>query len=187
MCWFFGRYLLKKKEQKIEEAKGLAQEFNAAEGVILAAYQGLTFSQQDTVRRSVKSAGNDFKVVKNTLLKKAFAESGISGLDEHLAKSTALLLVRRDFAAAAKTITKFVKDFAPLSVKAGYLDGKLLSAKEVAVISELPSREVLLAGILSSMNAPAQNFVSVLTNIPRGLLNVLKAIGEKQAEGGVPA
>ncbi|MDR2104330.1 MAG: 50S ribosomal protein L10 [Deferribacteraceae bacterium] len=172
---------MKKKEQKIEEAKGLAQEFNTAEGVILAAYQGLTFSQQDTVRRSVKSAGNDFKVVKNTLLKKAFAESGISGLDEYLAKSTALLLVRKDFAAAAKTITKYARDFAPLAVKAGYLDGRLLNAKEVAVISELPSREALLANGLSTKTAPAQNFVSVLSNIPRGLLNVLKAVGEKQA------
>jgi large subunit ribosomal protein L10 len=173
---------LKKKEQKIEEAKGLAQEFKEAEGVILAAYQGLTYPQQDAVRRTVKSVGNDFKVVKNTLLKKAFANCGISGLDEYLVRSTALLLVRKDFPAAAKTMTKYAKDFAPLEIKAGYLDGKLLSAREVAVISELPSRDQLLANLFSSMNAPAQNFISVLSNVPRSLLNVLKAIGEKEPE-----
>jgi large subunit ribosomal protein L10 len=172
---------LKKKEQKIEEAEALAQEFKAAEGIILTAYQGLTFPQQDAVRRSLKEAGNDFRVVKNTLLKKAFAACGVGGLDEYLVKSTALLLVRKDFAAAAKTITKFAKDFGPLEVKAGYTDGRALSAKEVAVISDLPSREQLLSNLLATMNAPAQNFVSVLTNVPRGLLNVLKAIGEKAA------
>jgi large subunit ribosomal protein L10 len=172
---------LKKKEQKIEEAKELAREFKEAEGVILASYQGLTFPQQDAVRRGLKAAGNDFKVVKNTILKKAFAANGVSGFDEHLVKSTALLLVRKDFAAAAKTIMKFAKTLAPLEVKAGYTDGRILSAKEVAVISELPSREQLLSNMLSSMNAPAQNFVSVLTNVPRSLLNVLNAIGEKAA------
>jgi large subunit ribosomal protein L10 len=172
---------LKKKEQKIEEAKVLAQEFKDAEGIILTVYQGLTFPQQDAVRRNLKAAGNDFKVVKNTVLKKAFASCGVDGLNEHLVKSTALLLVRKDFAAAAKIITKYAKEFAPLDIKAGYADGRVLSAKEVLVISELPSKEQLIANMLAAMNAPAQNFVSVLTNVERSLLNVLKAIGEKAA------
>ena len=175
-----------RKEHKIELAKGVAEEIKNAEGFILASYKGLNFPQMDTIRRSIKANGNDFRVIKNTLLKKALNRIEIDSLDGYLKQSTAMVLVRRDFAAAAKSLKKYSKDFQtkdaqPLKIKAGVLDKKALNAAEVAAIADLPSREVLLAQVLATMNAPVQNCVSLLANIPRSFLNVLNAIKDNKA------
>lgn len=165
-----------KKEQKIELAKGVAEEIKKAEGVILTSYKGLTFKQIDTIRRSIKTDGNDFRVIKNTLLKKALHSCDINSMDDYLVESTALIVIRTDFAAAAKDVKKYSKDFAHFAVKAGIMDSKPLSEKDVIRIADLPPREQLLSQMLATMNAPVQNFVSVLANIPRSFLNVLNAI-----------
>lgn len=171
-----------KKEQKIELSKGVADEIKNAEGVIIAGYQGLTFAQMDNIRRSIKNNGNDFRVIKNTLLKKALNGLGVNQLDPYLVESTALVIVNKDFAAAAKDIKKYAKDYAKFTVKAGLMENKLLSEKDVIAIADLPSREQLLAQLLATMNAPVQNFVSVLANIPRSLLNVLNALKDKKED-----
>ena len=173
-----------KKEQKIELAKGVANEIAGTEGMIITSYKGLTFPQMDNIRRAVKGGGNDFRVIKNTLLKKALNSCNIDVLDQFLTESTALVLVRKDFAAVAKDIKKYSKDYAQFAVKAGYLEKKLLKKEDVLAIADLPSRERLLAQLLATMNAPAQNFVSLLANIPRSLLNVLNAAKEKR-EGSI--
>lgn len=169
------------KEQKIEFSKGVAESIKAAEGLIVASYKGLTFSQMDNIRRAVKGSGNDFRVIKNTLLKKSLNSCDITTLDPYLKESTALVVVRKDFAAAAKEIKKYSKDYANFAVKAGYMEGKVLSKDDVLRIADLPSREQLLSMVLATMNAPVQNFVSVLANIPRSLLNVLNGIKDNKA------
>lgn len=170
------------KEHKISYVKSIVEELSQSEGVIIAGYQGLSFLQMDTVRRNVKEGGNDFRVIKNTLLKKALAAYGIQSLDPYLVQSTALVIVRRDFAAAAKSMKKYAKDYAPLKIKAGLLENKFLHEHEVVAIADLPSRSQLLAITLATMNAPVQNFVSVLANIPRSLLNALNAIKDQKAQ-----
>ncbi len=177
----------RRKEQKIELAKGVAEEIANAEGLIVASYKGLTFPQMDNIRRAVKSSGNDFRVIKNTLLKKALNSRDINALDQFLTESTALVLVRKDFAAVAKEVKKYSKDYAQFAVKAGYLESKLLKKEEVIAIADLPSRDQLLAQVLATMNAPVQNFVSLLANIPRSLLNVLNALKDKKQETSEPA
>ncbi len=170
------------KKEKIELVDALVKELDGAEGIIIAAYQGLTFPQIDTVRRSVKEGGNDFRVIKNTLLKKALNRLDVDTLDEYLKQSTAMVLVRKDFAAAAKSLKKYSKDFQPLKIKAGLMEKKTLNSAEVTAIADLPPRDVLLAQVLATMNAPVQNYVSLLANIPRSLLNVLNAIKDEKEE-----
>ncbi|MDR0454108.1 MAG: 50S ribosomal protein L10 [Deferribacteraceae bacterium] len=169
-----------KKEQKVELAKGVADEITGAEGIIITSFKGLTFPQMDNIRRAVKSGGNDFRVIKNSLLKKALNSRNIDILDRFLTESTALVLVRKEFAAVAKDIKKYAKDYSQFTVKAGYLENKLLTKEEVIAIADLPSRDQLLAQLFATMNAPAQNFVSLLANIPRSLLNVLNAVKENK-------
>ncbi|GAB7140215.1 50S ribosomal protein L10 [Deferribacterales bacterium RsTz2092] len=169
-----------KKQEKIEISKGVVEEISGAEGIVLASYKGMSFPQMDVVRRAIKGGGNDFRVVKNTLLRKALNSSKIDSLDEFLVESTVLVVVRKDFAATAKTLKKFSGDFPFLAVKAGIMDGVFLSGKEVLRIADLPSREQLLAQLFATMEAPYQNFVSLLANIPRSFLNVLNAIKGKK-------
>lgn len=169
-----------RKEQKIELASGVAKSIKTAEGLILTSYKGLKFTQLDEIRRSIKADGNDFRVIKNTLLKKALISCDIKELDNYLAESTAVVIVQKDFAAAAKSVKKYAKDFDNFGVKAGLLDSKLLNESEIGRIADLPSREQLLAQVLATMNAPVQNFVSLLANIPRSMLNVLTAIKDQK-------
>ena len=169
-----------RKEHKIELAKGVAEEIKNAEGVILTSYKGLTFPQLDVIRRSIKADGNDFRVIKNTLLKKALHSCDIDTMDSYLVESTALVIVRKDFAAAAKNVKKYAKDFEHFGIKGGVMESKPLQESEITRIADLPSRDQLLAQTLATMNAPVQNFVSLMANIPRSMLNVLNAIRDKK-------
>lgn len=172
-----------RKEQKIELVNGVADSIKESAGVIITNYKGLTFVQMDEIRRSFKESGNDYRVIKNTLLKKALNAQNIVDLDNTLVEPTALVVVKEDFAAAAKLAKKYANDAAMskfFAVKGGYFDGMVLDQSAVEKIADLPSREELLAKALGSMNAPISNFVSVLANIPRGLVNVLSALKNKK-------
>lgn len=172
-----------KKEHKIELVAKLADEVKSSCGIIAANYKGLTFVQMDTMRRAFKEAGNDYRVIKNTLLKKALNANNIKEMDQILTEPTVCVLVKDDFGGAAKLAKKFVNNPAIskfFSIKGGYFDGVILDQAGVQRIADLPSREELLAKALGSMNAPITNFVSVLANIPRSLLNVLTALKDKK-------
>lgn len=172
-----------KKEQKIELVQGLSNDISNSCGVILANYKGLSFVQMDTIRREFKAGGNDCRVIKNTLLKKAFNAQDINDMDSVLVEPTMCIIVKEDYAGAAKIAKKYSKEAAISKfflIKGGYFDGMALDKSGVEKIADLPSREELLARALGSMNAPITNFVSVLANIPRGLVNVLNALKEKK-------
>lgn len=175
-----------KKEQKIELVNGLSGELKKSHGVIITNYKGLTFTQMDTIRRSFKEVGNDYRVIKNTLLKKALNANDINSIDGILAEPTACIIVlNNDYAGAAKLAKKYSKQIATskfFNIKGGFFDGMTLDQTGVERIADLPSREELLAQALRSMNAPITNFVSLLANIPRGFLNVLNALKEKKEE-----
>lgn len=165
------------KEQLVAELSAQVKECDA---LFLAHYKGLTFPQLTAVRKAIKSQGSDFKVVKNTLLKIALNNNGIDSMDSYLIEPTSCAIVKGDVAAVAKSFKKFAKDYDKFEIKAGYLEGSVLTANDVNVLADLPSREELLGKLLGSMNAPVTNFVSLLANIPRGLLNVLTAVKDKK-------
>ena len=140
----------------------------------------MTFPQLTAVRKAVKAQGSDFKVVKNTLLKIALNNNGVDSMDSYLVEPTACAIVKGDVAAVAKQFKKFAKELDKFVIKAGYFDGAALTANDVNILADLPSREELLGKMLGSMNAPVTNFVSLLANIPRSLLNVLNAVKDKK-------
>jgi len=167
------------KEQLVAE---LAAQVKESDALFLTNYKGLTYTQLAAVRSEIKESGSDFKVVKNTLLKIALNNNEIDSMDSYLVEPTACAIVSGDVAAVAKAIKKFAKDFDKFEIKAGYLDGNVLTANDVNVLADLPSREELLAKMLSSMNAPVSNFVSLMANIPRSLVNVLTAVKDKKED-----
>lgn len=166
------------KEQVVAE---LVQKLASAQAAFVADYRGLNVSQVNKLRGELREVSVDYQVAKNTLLKLAAKDTSAECLYDHLAGPTAVAFVNGDPVASAKVLTGFAKANAKFVLKGGILNGKPLSAADIGALADLPSREVLLAKMLGSLNAPASNFVGVLAAIPRSLVQVLAAIQDQKA------
>ncbi len=159
----------------------LAAKLAKAKASFLADYRGLTVEQVNKLRGELRQAGVEYQVVKNTLLTLASKETPFECLSGFLEGPTAIAIAGEDPVAPAKILAEFAKSNAKFELKGGALDGKALTVAEINALAELPSREVLLAKMLGSLNAPASNFVGVLAAVPRSLVQVLAAIQDKKA------
>jgi large subunit ribosomal protein L10 len=166
------------KNQEI--VKNLTEKFKTMKGLILTEYRGLTVEEISALRLKLRPFGSEYAVVKNTLSKIAFKEAGIES-GENFSGSTALVIESGDIVSPAKVVVEFAKTHAKLKIKAGFLEGKFVNAAVVEQLSVLPSKEVLIARMLGSMNAAVTGFVNVLSANIRGLVTVLDAIAKKQA------
>jgi large subunit ribosomal protein L10 len=145
------------KSTAVEE---ITEEFRSSSAAVLTEYRGLTVAQLKELRRSL--AGNaTYAVVKNTLTKIAAKDAGVEGIDDLLVGPSAIAFVKGDPVEAAKGIRDFAKSNPRLVIKGGYMDGKVLSAQEIATLADLESREVLLAKLAGAMNASLQQAVSL--------------------------
>lgn len=165
------------KEAVVAEFSGKLAEAKAA---FLADYRGLTVEQANDLRRKLRAAGVEYRVVKNTLLRRAAKDTPAACLDEYLVGPTAIALAADDPVAPAKALVEFAKDSKVFELKAGMLDGKLLTIDDIRALSDLPSREQLLAKMLGSLNAPATNLVGVFAAVPRSFVQVLAAIKDQK-------
>jgi large subunit ribosomal protein L10 len=170
------------REQKVEEVKFITERFENAKALIFADYRGLKVDEMTELRSKLRESGAQMKVVKNRLVKRVLKDKGLSDLDEHFINPTAVASADEDPVAPAKVLVEFAKAHQALSLKAGFMDGGLLTKAQIEHLATLPSREELLARALSSMNAPATNFVGVLAALPRQLVTVIDAIRKKKEE-----
>ncbi|MEI6132752.1 MAG: 50S ribosomal protein L10 [Bacillota bacterium] len=169
-------------EQKQALVADLAVKFKDSKAFVLADYRGISVEQDTTLRNALRKAGVEYKVIKNTLSKLALREIGIEGIDEFLEGPTAFAMSTTDVVAPAKIMAEFAKKFENLELKAGVVEGKVIDAKGVAALADLPSKEVLVAKMLGSFNAPITGFVNVLNANLRGLVCALNAIQEQKAQ-----
>ena len=134
------------------------------------------------LRKQLREAGCEYKVVKNTLLSRAFKEAGIDGLDEVLNGATAIAYSDKGYTEAPKIFADYVKanPTGKFAVKAGFIDGGAVDAKGIDQLAKLPSKEVLVAQVLGGLNGPIQGFANVCSGVMRGLVIALNAIAEKQ-------
>jgi large subunit ribosomal protein L10 len=163
-----------------EVVKSLVEKFKSMKGMILTEYHGLTVEEISELRSKLRSLDSEYAVVKNTLSEIALKEAGIEAGNNFLGP-TALVIENGDIVSPAKALMDFAKTHAKLKVRTAYLEGKFVDAAVVEQLSKLPSREVLIAKMLGSMNAPISGFVNVLAANIRGLVTVLDAIAKKQA------
>jgi len=149
-------------------------------------YKGINIEQVNQLRRNFRAGQVDYFVQKNTLIKRALNDLGITELDAHLMGPTAVAVCHEDEVAPARVLVKFLKDVmedAPFpSFKAGYVSGHLMNAKQLQSLATMPSREELLAKVLGSAQAPITNFVSVTQGIIRKFVYAVDAIRKKNAE-----
>jgi len=171
-----------KKENTLEDLKAalLSSKFT-----VVSDYQGTSVSEITNLRREIQKAGGEYTVAKNTLIKLAAANNSSSSyLNTLLAGPTAIAYTSGDPVPVAKALTEYIKKVKKTSIKGGVLEGKVVSEKQIADIASLPSKEVLIAKMLGSLNAPAQNVVYALSGVSRNLVYALEAI-RKQKESQV--
>jgi len=124
---------------------------------VITDYRGLNVAEVTELRKNLREAGVEYKVLKNTLVRRATAETDLTGLDEFLAGPTAIAFSNDDLVAPAKVIVDFAKKHDALEVKAGVLEGKILTVDDVKALASLPSRDGLLSMLLSVLQAPMRN------------------------------
>lgn len=162
---------------------GMKEKLAATKGAVLINYRGLTVAQDTKLRRKFREAGVEYKVVKNTLTRIAANEVGIAGLDSYLEGPTAMAFSATDPVAPAKIISDFIKEskLQNIEVKAGLVEGKVITADGVKALANLPPREVLIAQVLAGFQSPIVGIVNVLQGTIRNAVYVLEAI-RKQKE-----
>jgi len=143
--------------------------------VVATHYRGLTVSQMGALRKRMHDSGCQYRVVKNTLAKRAATGTAFENLSGLLSGPTGLAF-SVDPVAPAKVLAGFVKDFPTLEIRGAVMNGQVLDDKSVIKLATMPSREVLIAKLLGTMNGPIQNFVGVLAAVPAGLVRVLDQI-----------
>lgn len=150
--------VLEEKKQIVSE---ISTKLRESQSTVVVDYRGLNVTQVTELRKQLREAGVEFKVYKNKLAKRATAEVELTDLDEQLVGPTAIAFSIDDIIAPARIIHTFAKKHEKLEIKAGVLEGKVVSAEEVKALAELPSREGLLSMLLSVLQAPMRNFALV--------------------------
>ena len=173
---------MKTKAQKQAEIDAIKELLKDASGVVLVDFCGLTVDQDTDFRRKMREAGVKYGVFKNTLISKAAQELGIENLDPILSHNTALAVSAEDAVAPAKVVSEFAKKHDKVVIKAGLLEGKVVTVAEVKALAALPSKEVLIAKMLGSMNAPITGLVNVLQGTIRNAVYVLEAVRKQKEE-----
>lgn len=168
---------LQAKREIVEEIK---EKISKAQSIVLVDYRGLNVEQLTELRKRYRSAGVEYKVYKNTMMRFAFKDAGYEEFNKYLEGPNAIAFGYDDPVQVAKITNEFAKENKNLEIKAGIVDGKVIDVQGVKSLAELPSREVLIAQVLGGFNAPLQGFVNVLQGTIRSLAIVLNAIKEKQ-------
>ncbi|PZN25894.1 MAG: 50S ribosomal protein L10 [Proteobacteria bacterium] len=145
-------------EAKQAVVQEIADKFKAAASVVVVDYRGLTVAQVTELRKQLREAGVEFKVYKNTMVRRAAEEVGHAELNEVLTGPNAIAFSNEDVVAPARIINNFAKENEALEIKAGLIEGNFASLEEVKALAELPSREGLLSMLLSVLQAPMRNF-----------------------------
>jgi len=147
---------------------------------LVTEYRGLTVAEMAALRRSLRSVGGDYKVFKNTLVRRAIEGSDHAGLVELLEGPTAIAFVRGDVSAVAKALRDFSKGAPALVLRGGVLDGVLLDAAALGALAELPSRDVLLSMIAGALAAPMRTMAGLLKALPQNFAYGLAALVESK-------
>jgi large subunit ribosomal protein L10 len=170
------------KERKDEVLSQYSDWMKRSQAVILVEYTGVRMKDLDNIRAKIREAGGEFHVVKNTLARRAFADSGLQVPSDYLVKSTAVSFAFTDAASMAKALTDATKGLEFIKVKGGFMSGQALNAAQVKALADMPPLPVVRAQLLGVLQAPAGKLVRTIAEPARGLAAVLKAFSEKASE-----
>ena len=156
-------------ESKKQIVAALTETLKGAAAGVLVDYKGINVADDTKLRKELREAGVEYSVVKNTMLRFAAKEAGLEGWDEVLNGTTALAVSKEDPIIAAKIIAKYVDVVQgdAFKIKSGFMDGKVVDADTVNALAKIPTKEYLIATMLSSLNAPISKFAVVIDQIAK--------------------
>lgn len=168
------------RTEKKQVVESLHDSFSKAKIIILTDYKGLDVEKITELRRKLRAAEVEYKIVKNTLIKLASEDTDAALIRDSFRGPSALAFSYDDPVAPAKVLTEFAKENGKLEIKIGVMNGKAISLDDIKALSALPSREILLGKLLSVMNGVPTSFARALNDIPTRLLNVLQAVKDQK-------
>jgi large subunit ribosomal protein L10 len=171
---------MKTREQKQQEIDALRQEFVKAGHALLVGFQGLTVEKDQQLRRQLREAQLSYRVVKNTLARRAVEGTPLAGLRDRFVGATAIAYSQRDPVALAKVLTKFAKENALFTFKAGVVEGRVIAVKDIDALATMPSKEELISKIMFLLNAQAQRLAVALAGTARNLVVVLNEVAKQK-------
>ena len=175
------------RPEKVAVVDEVREMLSSSSAAILTEYRGLKVKDMAVLRRSLREAGGEYRVYKNTLVRFAARDLGLDGLEALLEGPTAIAFVEGDAVQVAKALRDYARTNPALVVKGGVLGESILDAKAAGALAEMPSREVLLARIAGGLAAPMVQFAGLLQALPRNLAYGLKALIDKGGAGDAPA
>jgi large subunit ribosomal protein L10 len=164
---------MKKKSDKAKDLEALKKQFEAANNIFVTGYEKLTVQQDFELRKAIRGAGGNYKVIKNNLAEKASEGTAAQDLMKNLAGMTSLAYTQKDPVALAKALTTYAKTVPAFTFKAGMVEGRVIDIGAIQELANMPSREELLAKVLFMINASAQRLVTAMSGVGRNLAVVV--------------
>jgi large subunit ribosomal protein L10 len=171
---------MKTKKQKEDAIAVLKEEFKSTGNALVVSYKGLTVEKDWQLRRAMRDADLQYRVVKNTLSRIAVEGTPLEPLKEHFVGMTAVAYSAKDPVGLAKVLSTFAKDNAQLTFKAGIVEGRVIKIKDIEALAKMPSKEELISRLMFLLNAPAQRTASVLIGVHRNLAVVINEIAKQK-------
>ena len=167
--------------EKTESVEELKERFAGVQSAVLTEYRGLTVRQLSDLRKQLKGAAAEYKVVKNRLARIAIKGSPLDGLGSHLTGPTGVAYTRKDPVPVAKALQNFVRNNPALTIKVGMIEGKVLEPAALKSLADLPSKDALRAQIVGAVQGPMGKIVTLLTAVQGELARVLEARSKQGA------
>lgn len=172
---------MKTRQQKETEIEVLRSEFTESGSAFVVSFQGLTVEKDQQLRRQLREAQLSYRVVKNTLAQRAVENTPLVGLSDQFVGPTAIAYSDKDPVGLAKVLTKFAKENAQFKFRAGVVEGRVISVRDIEALATLPSKEELISKVMFLINAQAQRLATALAGTARNLAVVINEIAKQKA------
>ncbi|NBO63438.1 MAG: 50S ribosomal protein L10 [Acidobacteria bacterium] len=171
---------MKTRDEKDQDIALLQGEFCKVSNALMISFQGLTVEKDWELRRALREAKLDYRVVKNTLGRRAVEGTALEPLKDHFKGMTGVAYSASDPVSLAKVLTNFAKENTKVTFKGGVVDGRPIEVKDIEALSKLPSKEELISKLMFVINAPAQRMAVALNGVARNLAVVVSEIAKQK-------